>query len=69
MTKVETVTKKEAVKVPELVLYPVSEVIAQSEQLFNVPSYVAVAALQGISEVDVNTAEKKIKSLLKKEVK
>lgn len=68
MTKTETVAKKD-VKVPEPVLYPVSEVVAQSEQLFNVPSYVATAALQGISEVDVDTAEKKIKALLKKEVK
>lgn len=68
MVKTETTPKKE-VKVPESVLYPVAEIIAQAEQLFNVPSYVAVAALRDMEEVDVNTADKKIKALLKKEVK
>lgn len=53
----------------EPILYPVAEVIAKAEKLFDVPSYIAAAALRDMSEVDVNVAGKKIKSLLKREVK
>lgn len=51
------------------VRYPVAEVIEQADTLFSVPSYTAAAALQGIDEIDLKTAEKKVKALLQKEVK
>ncbi|MCP1180532.1 MULTISPECIES: hypothetical protein [Bacillus] len=51
------------------VRYPVAEVIEQSDTLFGVPSYTAAAALQGTDEIDLETAEKKVKALLQKEVK
>ncbi|WP_144524745.1 hypothetical protein [Bacillus sp. DE0042] len=51
------------------VRYPVAEVIEQSDTLFGVPSYTAATALQGIDEIDLETAEKKVKALLKREVK
>ncbi|EMA6344882.1 hypothetical protein U3450_003940 [Bacillus cytotoxicus] len=69
MVKSETSPKKETAKVPEPVLYPVSEIIEQSEQLFHVPDYITAAALRDLNEVDVKTAEKKVRALLKKEVK
>lgn len=51
------------------VRYPVAEVIEQSDTLFGIPSYTAAAVLQGIDEIDLETAEKKVKALLKREVK
>ncbi|HDR3524190.1 hypothetical protein OCD90_26035 [Bacillus pacificus] len=49
-------------------VYPVAEIVEQASELFNVPNYIATAALQDIQEIDIATAEKKIKALLKKEV-
>ncbi|EOV9528861.1 hypothetical protein [Bacillus cytotoxicus] len=69
MVKGEASVKKETAKVLEPVLYPVSEIIEQSEQLFHVPGYITAAALHDLNEVDVKTAEKKVRALLKKEVK
>lgn len=51
-----------------IVNYPVSEVVDQAEQLFNVPKYIAGAALSTLDEVDVETARKRVAEFLKKEV-
>lgn len=67
--EVAVMASKEEKQTAPVVLYPVKEVVEKAEALFHVPSYVAGAALFGLEEVDVETAQKRIAAFLKREVK